>query len=491
MAGPPSPGPPDLLFDSFETTHEDVTGRDPIRWEGYHDAVAAALVGSPSEAVVTGIAKVGEAECSAAVFDFGFMGGSMGEVVGAKVCAAMRDAAGRKIPFLAVTSSGGARMQEGMAALAQMPRTIAASADLSRRGIPRIAILRHPTTGGVYASFASLSDLIVAEEGATIGFAGPRVVAAMTGHDLPAGSHTAEAAMGAGLVDAVLPLDEMRGWLQDTLAILSLRGTSAAPHGTLGIARREGLPVGEAWAEFQLARQSDRPPPRFYVQQLSPKLVELHGDRMGSDDPAILAAIGDVDGRCVAFVALDRSRPAAAGFRKATRSIELESRLGIPMITLVDTPGADPSYESEYAGLANAIANTFRALLEAPVPVMSIVTGEGGSGGALALACGDVVAIQQHAVFSVIAPEGAASILKVPASDIATVASSLRPTSRDVFDLGMADAVIEEPGRDMNDDPTAPASRLVEWVRATLPSLQADVAARAARFERLNELPPE
>ena len=514
MPAGPSSGRFDLLFDAFETTHRDLAGRDPIAWPGYPDELAAASEHSRSgasseasgsetplgearggphrEAVVTGIARIGEAEFSTAVFDFSFMGGSMGEAVGARVCAAMQDAAERQIPFVAVTSTGGARMQEGMAALSQMPRTVAASSALARKGIPRIAVLGHPTTGGVYASFASLSDLIVAEQGATIGFAGPRVAAAMMGSELPAGSHTAEAAMGAGLIDAVLPLSEMRDWLRAVLEVLSLRNEpipSGGPTSPGAAPSSAPLPVGDAWAEFQLARQADRPPPHFYILQLSQELIELHGDRMGSDDPAVYAALGQVDGRAVMFVALDRKRPTAAGFRKATRAIDMASRLGIPIITFVDTPGADPAHDSEYSGLANAIANTFRALLDAPVPVLSIVTGEGGSGGALAFACGDVIAIQQHAVFSVIAPEGAASILKVPESEIAEVAKDLRPTSKDLFELGIADAVIEEPEAESHGDPTALASSLTEWVRQTLPLVKADVEARAARFERLNQLP--
>lgn len=174
-----------------------------------------------NEAVVTGIGQIGDRSFVAAVFDFGVQGGSMGVEAGSRLQAAMRRALELRLPFVAVTSTGGARLQEGMAALAQMPGTVAASIELGAAGVPRISVLSNPTTGGVYASFASLADFIIAEAGATIGFAGPRVVETATGEPLPPGSHTAEAAFRAGLVDAVVPSEQIKPTLALLLELLA------------------------------------------------------------------------------------------------------------------------------------------------------------------------------------------------------------------------------------------------------------------------------
>lgn len=209
------------VFDLFDEFGASVEGRDPIVFQGYHETLAEARERTGErEAVICGVASLDGHQVVAAVFEFGFIGGSLSEAAGSKLEAAMQKAAAIGRPFVAVTSSGGARMQEGMAALAQMPRTVAASWELGRAGLPRISVLCHPTTGGVYASFASLSDFTIAEAGATIGFAGPRVAEAMSGERLPQGSHTAEAALRAGLVDAVVPTDGLRAELAKLLAIL-------------------------------------------------------------------------------------------------------------------------------------------------------------------------------------------------------------------------------------------------------------------------------
>lgn len=235
-----------------------------------------------------------------------------------------------------------------------------------------------------------------------------------------------------------------------------------------------------AWDEFQLARRPDRPAPRDYVSKIFPERFELHGDRAGADDPAVLAALA----RRLVIVALDRARPTAAGFRKATRAINLAGRLRLPILAIVDTPGADPSFESEYSGLASAIAHTFEALLTVDVPVVSIITGEGGSGGALALACGDVIGIQEHAVFSVIAPESAAEILHRDASRAAEVAETLKPTAHDLLSLGLADEVISEPRPAAHADAEEAATILERWLRNALSTVRADPAHRRTRYSR-------
>ena len=211
-------------------------------------------------------------------------------------------------------------------------------------------------------------------------------------------------------------------------------------------------------------------------------LFELRGDRAGTNDDAVFTAIARFGDAPVVIAAFDRARPTAGGFRKARRAIELAGRLRLPLITFVDTPGADPGFDSEYAGLAKAIAETFQAMLEVDVLTTAIVTGEGGSGGALALASADMVGIQEHAVFSVIAPEGAAEILHRDASRAAEVADSLRPRSTDLVDLGIADEVIAEPGAGAHTDPEEAARLIGNWLRAALRSAPSIKGRRADRF---------
>jgi acetyl-CoA carboxylase carboxyl transferase subunit beta len=467
------------LFERFDR-FESLPARDPIGFPGYRDALAeAARSSGQDESVVTGIGEIKGRRLIAAIFEFGFLGGSMGEAAGGAIEDAMRQAGVLGIPFLAVTSTGGARMQEGMAALAQMPRTVAASSELARLHIPRLTVLADPTTGGVYASFASLADVIVAEPGATIGFAGPRVVEAMTGSKLPPDSHTAETAYKAGLVDALVEPSNLKEWLSNFLEVITASDLGGIED--LGDVSVRSPKTQWAWDEFALARHPDRPSPRTYLSLISDSSIELHGDRAGADDPAVCLALARIGDAPAVVVAFDRSRPNASGFRKARRGIELAGRWRLPLLTLIDTPGADPSFESEYGGLAREIALTFEAMLQCPTRVACIVTGEGGSGGALVLACGDAVAIQEHAVFSVIAPEGAAAILYRDPSRAPEVAETLRPTSASLITLGLADAILPEPSPAAHIDPQAAAAAIKTWAVRALTGPPGNSQTRARR----------
>lgn len=333
-------------------------------------------------------------------------------------------------------------MQEGMRALIQMPKLVAARLTLAEAAQPFVAVLAHPTTGGVLASIGALADVTVAEDGATIGFAGPRVAERVTGEPLGSSSHTAHAAMNSGLVDMVETPERIKDYVARVLATLA----APEPADTAPPSRPSPSPAGDAWAAVESARSDERPRSPHLIPALSEFSVQLRGDRAGAQDPAVIPFLARIAGRPVMVLGLDRKfAPTAAGFRKARRCVAVASRLQVPIVTLVDTRGADPSPASEAAGVAWEIAALFEALLTAPVPVLSVITGEGGSGGALAFATADVIVAYEGSVFSVIGPELAAEILWRDAARAPEAARALKLTAPDLVELGVADELAAEP----------------------------------------------
>jgi acyl-CoA carboxylase subunit beta len=420
-----------------------VTG-DPLRWPGYATAVRrAAETSGADESVLAGSTSIGGHVVEIAAFDFGFIGGSMGEVAGERVARSLEQAAARRVPFVLLTATGGARMQEGMRALAQMPKLAAARIALASARRPLIVMLGNPTTGGVLASVGGLADVTAAVgTRATIGFAGPRLVKRFTGAPVAPGSHTGASAMENGLVDAIVSEDDEGRWLKEVLDVFA--SDTPAPVADPG-PRTTRVPT-DPWQIVEAARATTRPRGRELVVQMSDSLVELQGDRAGSNDPALTTAVCRLRGRRALVLALNRNRaPGPGAYRKARRCLRLADRLGIPVVTLIDTPGADPSERSEAGGIAWEIAATFEAMLSIEVPIVSIVTGLGGSGGALALAAGDVLLAHVSSAFSVVAPEAAAEILWRDADRGPEAARLLRLTAADLVALGIADGAIESP----------------------------------------------
>jgi acetyl-CoA carboxylase carboxyl transferase subunit beta len=442
-------------LDSFEERSAELYSTDPLGFsddEPYLDRLAAMQERTGrSDGMTIGTATIGGEPVVLAVLDFTFLGGSMGVVVGERLARAAELAAGKKRPLIAAVASGGARMQEGMLSLLQMAKTASSIGALKDEGVPFISILCDPTTGGVLASFASLADVIVAEPEALIGFAGPRVVEQTLGRVLPPGSHTAEFQLAHGMVDAVVARPDQRNYLIPLLHALR----AADPSKTTSETSEPPTTQGAAWDIVEHARAANRPSSREYLQRISPGYVELHGDREGADDPAVVAAIGRIGGMPVAMVGFDRfapsalggaaGRPMPSGFRKARRLLELAERWNLPIVSLVDTPGAYPGIEAEESGLAGEIARTLECMSSIESPSVAVVVGEGGSGGALALAVADRVLIQRGAFFSVIGPEGAATILYRDASRAPELAESLRITAPELLQLGIVDAVVPEP----------------------------------------------
>ncbi|HEV2757337.1 MAG TPA: carboxyl transferase domain-containing protein [Actinomycetota bacterium] len=428
---------------SFVPSGDALAASDPLGFPGYGDALARAEAASgAAESVVTGAASVAGVAVEVAAFEFSFLGGSMGTRTGELLARAVERAARRGVPFVLRTATGGARMQEGMASLVQMPKVVAARLALAAAGTPFVAILGSPTTGGVLASLAALADVTIAEAGATIGFAGPRVVEAATGRPPGGDSHSAESALQAGLVDAVVAPGDARDALATVLSILTAAGAPASGDAPAPAASDERDP----WDAVRTVRGDAWPLAPDLARSLAGSFFELRGDRAGGDDPACVAGLATIAGRRAVVLTLDRTRPPGPrAYRKAIRCVRLAAGLGIPVVTLVDTPGADPSEESERGGIAWAIAELFEAMLTAPVPVVSVVTGEGGSGGALAFATADVLLAYEDAVFEVIAPELAATILWRDGGRAAEAARLLRIGAASLASLGICDEVL--PGR--------------------------------------------
>ena len=430
----------DLLLDpgALEVA-ADLQSDDPLDWPGYAEARRQA---PGDEGVRVWRGSCGEHPCVLIAFDFAHLAGSMSAGVGARVAAGFDDARDHRLPVVTVASSGGSRMQEGMIALSQMARTTVAAARHAQAGLLSIGIAADPTTGGVYASFLSQADLLVAVEGAYVGFAGPRVAASLGDGPPPPGTNTAEFALDNGLVDGVIARDDLRGWISTALAVVA---PGAAPPGRpVEELRTTGLTdAPSAWDAVQRARSPQRPRASDLVARMDGVLA-VRGDRAGGRDDGVIACLARLRGVAAAVVGLDRRHVSPAGYRTAVRVFAIAERLDLPLVTLVDTPGAHPGPVAEAAGQANAISTTLAKMLQLRVPTVAVVIGEGGSGGAMALAAGDALLIQEHAIFSVIAPEGAAAILHRDKGKAPDVAAHLKLTARDLVGLKIADEVAPE-----------------------------------------------
>jgi acyl-CoA carboxylase subunit beta len=444
-----------------------------------------------ADALVSGFARLDDHEVAIAALDFGFLGGSMGVVVGEKLVRIAERARDRHLPLISISASGGARMQEGMLSLLQMAKTSAAVQRLRESGCPYISILAHPTTGGVFASFANLGDIMIAEPGALIGFAGPRVVEQVIGRKLPEGSHTAEFLYAHGMVDAIIDRREQRGYLARCLAVLAAPRSGYQRRGHRFRSPRNG-PEVPAWDAVQRARGALRLTSVDYVERMLDEFIELHGDRSSGDDPAIIAGFGTLDGKAIALIALERGhledrerrhdgRPYPEGYRKARRIMELAERLKLPLVTLIDTPGAHPGVESEARGLASELAGSLARMSTLRTPIVSAVIGEGGSGGALALAVADRVLMLDGAIYSVITPEGAAAILYRDATRAPELSSKLKLTARELKRLNVVDEIVPEPDTAIDGDPEAATALLAESIMNALAELQRKRIDRVVR----------
>jgi acetyl-CoA carboxylase carboxyl transferase subunit beta len=404
----------------------------PLGWPGYDASRArAAERTGERESVVCGTARVEGTRAVLIAFEFGFLGGSLGERTGDRLVAAFTYAREHRLPVVPLVATGGSRMQEGMLALTQLQRVARQSALIREAGLPQIAVLRDPTTGGGWATLGAGADVALALPGAQIGFAGSRVRPA----DADPAAYTARAQVAAGSADAVVPPEELRETLGLWLRLLTGPSDAPAP-----VPRALGAtdPPASGRDAVRRARAPERPRAARYLDAYFTRRLAINGDRCGGVDPeGMLCGFGEHEGRTVAYAAQTGTATRPAGYRTATRLIRLADRLGIPVLTLVDTPGAANDAEAERQGVGAAIAELFGTVAAARTPLTTLVVGEGGSGGALALAAPGRTWATPDSYFSVIAPELAAAILKRPPHEVEPTADQLHLRPQDLADLGV------------------------------------------------------
>lgn len=470
---------------SFEEWDMDLDGidgpPDPLQFKGYSEKIKKLREQTGlKEAVVTGRVKINGKQAVIGVCDGRFMMASMGYAVGEKITRAVERATNENLPVILFTCSGGARMQEGIISLMQMEKTSAALKRHSDAGLLYVTVLTDPTTGGVTASFAMLGDIIIAEPQALIGFAGPRVIEQTIGEKLPEGFQRAEFLLEHGFVDQIVKRENMKPVLGRILKMHDhvhpdcrkgkeiRKSDRTEPVQKAGMTEKKAgkkAAEQEPWSEKSLtawervcrSRSKERPVGKDYIDILFEDFVELHGDRYYRDDPAIIGGIAYFQGICVTVIAQAKGRttkenlernfamPSPEGYRKARRLMKQAEKFHRPVINFVDTPGAFCGMEAEERGQGEAIARNLFELSGLKVPVLSVVIGEGGSGGALALAVADEVWMLENSVYSVLSPEGFASILWKDSSRSAEAAKMMKLTAADLKKLGVIERVFPEP----------------------------------------------
>ena len=446
---------------SFEEWDSDLQGGNPLEYKGYEEKLEKLQEKTGlSEAVITGKAKIDGRETAIGVCDGRFLMASMGEAVGEKIARAVERATEERLPVILFACSGGARMQEGIVSLMQMAKTSAALKHHSDAGLLYISILTDPTTGGVTASFAMLGDVILAEPKALIGFAGPRVIEQTIGQKLPEGFQRAEFLLEHGFLDAIVERPQMKAVLSKILALHEKgKGTGfnrkecdqeMAADGR----KEENL---TAWQRVELSRRKDRPVGSDYIDALFTDFVEFHGDRYFADDKAIIGGVAKFHGMPVTVIAQAKGRntkeniernfgmPKPEGYRKALRLMKQAEKFARPVICLVDTPGAFCGLEAEERGQGEAIARNIYEMSGLKVPVVSIIIGEGGSGGALAMATADEVWMLENSIYSILSPEGFASILWKDSSKAKEAAEVMKLTAENLKAQGIVERVFAEP----------------------------------------------
>ena len=454
--------------DTFVEFDADLSSHNILDFPGYDEKLEKARKTGAKESVICGECKMNGIDTVLCVMDPTFMMGSMGHVVGEKITRAMEDATEKKLPVILFCCSGGARMQEGIVSLMQMAKTSAAVKRHSDAGLLYVPVLTDPTTGGVTASFAMLGDIILAEPKALIGFAGPRVIEQTIGQKLPEGFQRAEFQLEHGFVDAIVERDDLKMTLYRILKMHEPRTGYAnfdplreddnyEPTELMKERNVKAKPMN-AWDKVTAARQMKRLASVDYIDTIFDEFMEMHGDRYFRDDPAIVGGFAYLDGQPVTVIGVHKGKdlkdcayrnygmPSPEGYRKAIRLMKQAEKFNRPIITIVNTSGAYPGKEAEENGQGEAIARNLYEMSGIKVPILCLMIGEGGSGGALALAVGNEVWMMENATYSILSPEGFASILWKDGKRAKEAAEVMKITAQDLKELQVVDDIIPEFG---------------------------------------------
>lgn len=439
---------------SFKEFNPQMSTLDPLNFPKYKGKLLKDQhKTNQKDAILTGIGEVCGKKVVIAVMDSRFRMASMGIVVGEKIRAAAEVSEKKRYPLILFVASGGARMQEGTLSLMQMVKTNQAMQTLKNAGILTVVVITDPTTGGVTASFASQGDITIGEKGAMIGFAGKRVINQTIAQALPDDCQTSEFAYKTGHIDAVIDRSNLKNYLSRLLVVLTLSKQSK----TMTLNKYDlSNGINDITKQIRLVRENDRPQALDFFRVIGKDFIELHGDREKMDDESICAGFSNVRGIPVMFVGQNRGHSSKEliqrnfgmtkpqGYRKAIRAVELASSLGLPVITMIDIKGADPTADSETNNQSGAISDCISTFLRCKSPILSIVIGEGGSGGAVALAAGNKLMMLKNSIFSVISPEGAATILWKNSAMINEAAVALKLTAKHLKDFGIVDTIVPE-----------------------------------------------
>jgi acetyl-CoA carboxylase beta subunit/acetyl-CoA carboxylase alpha subunit len=452
-----------LVLDAGSWSSWDVA---PVRAE-LDDAYAAELSAAAErsgvdESVLTGEGSLRGRRVAAIVGEFGFLAGSIGRASADRIVAAVERATAAGLPLVAAPVSGGTRMQEGTPAFVQMVRISQAVAAHKTAGLPYLVYLRHPTTGGVMASWGSLGHVTVAEPGALVGFLGPRVYSALYGKDFPEGVQTSENLYARGIIDAVVAPEDIPDILDRALSVLMAPRSGVA---SVPAPPEEPVPEVDAWDAVTRSRRPDRPGVRRLLRYAATDVVPLNGTGQGEQDPGLLIALARFGQAPCVFLGQDRRGQTAdhpmgpQALREARRGFRLASELGLPLVTVIDTQGAALSPEAENGGLAGEIARCLAELVSLPAPTLCLMLGEGNGGGALAFLPADRVVAAQHAWLSPLPPEGASAIVHRDLDHAPEMARRQQVRALDLHRLGVVDRIVAE-RPDAADEPEAFCQRV-------------------------------
>lgn len=486
----------ELTLDGGSFRRWDTRPVHPPSAEQNHE-YAAALVRAAEksgldEAVVTGAGTIHGRRVAIIACEFAFLAGSMGVAAAERLVVAVERATGEGLPLLASTASGGTRMQEGTVAFLQMVKISATIAVHKAAGLPYLVYLRHPTTGGVLASWGSQAHVTVAEPEALIGFLGPRVYESLYGEPFPDGVQQAENLFTHGIIDAISPPEDLRELTHRALNVLMAprEGTPGAT--LLQSAEPEGV---DAWTSITASRREERPGVRRFLRYAASDVVPLNGTGEGESDPGLLLALVRFGEAPCVLLGQDRRGQTAmspmgpGALREARRGMRLSAELNLPLVTVIDTPGAALSKEAEEGGMAGEIARCLAELVMLKSPTVSILLGQGTGGGALALIPSDRVIAAEHGWLAPLPPEGAAAIVHRDVSLAPQIAAEQGVSSLDLLREGIVDQVVPE-RPDAADEPEAFCLRMGEALQGSLLTLlahepQQRLAHRIGRYRTL------